>query len=301
MLTLLLTTLFAVPIGVELIADPDFEQGFKVYDPKPGKQVVRRVLQWGHAADTPVWGLAQWSSKHSLAETTLERLPSGTVRFADPAKTVTVGSRSEGTPRLSLALDGRAEWGTTARKPGEPWPHLLVSQRFSNDCPRLDALTSLDFSVSARLARSKRFEPQGYDPHIHAAQFLIFFTVQNLNRESPGYGDFLWLGVPVYDDRDRPELSIIGGDQDHGKLIYTPARADYTGGDITSGEWVTFAADLLPLARRALAEAWQRGFLKDSQAVADYRLGGMNMGWEMTGSHLVEMEIRDLGLRAIPR
>jgi hypothetical protein len=30
-----------------------------------------------------------------------------------------------------------------------------------------------------------------------AAQFLAYLTVQNLNRQSPGYGDYLWFGVQM--------------------------------------------------------------------------------------------------------
>ncbi len=298
LLALIVSTVLAAPVGIDLIDDPHFQRGFRVYDPQPGAQVVRRVFQWREGTGDPAWGLAQWSSRYTLAGATLERLPSGAVRLVDEAKQVTAGPGGKNKPDLTLAVDGRREWGGSARRKGAPWPHLLVSQGLPDNTPMLDELAGLDFTVTARLTRADRVEPKGYDPHIHAAQFLLFFTVQNRNRASAGHGDFLWLGVPVYDDRDRPGLSIIGGDQGLGKLIYTPARSDYTEGDITSGEWVTYAADLLPLAKRALREAWRRGFLKDSRNVGDYRLGGMNMGWEVTGNNHVEMQIRGLGLRA---
>ena len=298
---LLVAAAFAAPQGVDLIADPRFDRGFEVYDPTPGAKVLRGVQQWDNTLGGPVWGLAQWSSRYSLAGAPLEEAAPGVVRFFDAAKSVTVGPRGDAGPDLALAIDSRREWGDTPRKKGQLWPHLLVSQRFPEDTPFLPDLKALHFSVDARLARAERFDREGYDPHIHAAQFLIFFTVQNLNRDSAGYGDFLWLGVSVYDDRGRPDLSIIGGDQDLGKLIYTPARAAYTDGDITSGDWTTYAADLLPLAKAALAAAWERGFLKDSQDLADYRLGGMNLGWEVTGINDVAMEVRRLSLRAETR
>ena len=53
--------------------------------------------------------------------------------------------------------------------------------------------------------------------------------------------------------------------------------------------------------REALYEAWARGFVKDSRDVSDYRLGGMNMGWELTGINNVEMQVRNISLKAMPK
>jgi hypothetical protein len=158
----------------------------------------------------------------------------------------------------------------------------------------------LRFRVEARLNHAERFETPQYSPSYHAAQFLIFFTVQNRNRDSAGHGDFVWLGVPIYDDRDRTGKTIIPGDS-LGKLIYTPARSAYTNTPVATGVWIVFEADLLPLASEALDEAWARGFVKDSRDLSDYRLGGMNMGWELTGINNVEMQVRNISLKAIPK
>jgi len=285
---------------VELIRDRCFRQGFKVYDPKPGAIVVRRVLQWGKADEQPVWGLAQWSSRHTLEDVSPEVLPSGSVRIADAAKTVVVGQPGSAEADLVMGVDSRQEWGERHRRKGEPWPHLLVEQRFSNLCPPLVELNELRFRVEARLNRAKRFETPQYNPSYHAAQFLIFFTVQNRNRDSAGYGDFVWLGVPIYDDRDRTGKTIIPGDS-LGKLIYTPARSSYTNTPVSTGVWIVFEADLLPLASEALDEAWARGFVKDSRDLSDYRLGGINMGWELTGINNVEMQVRNISLKAVPK
>lgn len=284
--------------AIDLIEDPRFGTGFKVYDPKPGKLVERGRYQIDPSLGEPVWGLAQWSSKYFLVEAASENLPSGSIRFANRAKSLIVGTSGSEHTDLVLGIDSREEYVGRARKKGEPWPHLLVQQKFGDKCPRLPELQSLQFEVSARLNHAERFETPDYTPSLHAAQFLIFFTVQNRNRNSPGFGDFLWLGVPIYDDRGRTKKSVIEGDVGLGKLIYTPARSVYTDKPPTLGKWITFKADLLPIAVEALQEAWNRGFLKDSQDLSDYGLGGMNMGWELPGINKVEMQVRGLGLRS---
>ena len=56
--------------------------------------------------------------------------------------------------------------------------------------------------------------------------------------------------------------------------------------------------DLLPMLKEALADAWERGYLKDSRDIDDYRLGGMNMGWEITGPIKAAVQIERVSLDA---
>ena len=48
--------------------------------------------------------------------------------------------------------------------------------------------------------------------------------------------------------------------------------------------------------RDALTRAWANGFLTGSNNLADYRIGGMNIGWEVPGLNDVEMRVQDLSL-----
>jgi len=284
---------------IELLADPGFRQGFEVYDPTPGKKVVVGKIGTSPSGEPPAWGIAQWSSKFSLAGASPETLSDGATQYADGAKTVIRGPSGSEHADLVLAIDSRKEWNGAARKQGEPWPHLLVEQRIAPRCPPLTEVKGLRFSIDAFFKRSARLETADYDPSLHAAQFLIYFTVQNQNKDSSGYGDFLWLGVPVYDDRGLYEEKVIEGDVGLGKLIFNPSREIYTETDPQIGIWIKFEADLLPLAKKGLEEAWKRGFLKGSQNLADYTLGGMNVGWEAPGMNLGEMQVRDLRLTAL--
>jgi hypothetical protein len=138
-----------------------------------------------------------------------------------------------------------------------------------------------------------------YSPGLHAAQFQIFFSVQNLNRQSPGYGKYLWFGIPIYDDRHR----VVPGHkaQDTGgtsMFIYSLAGEVFSTKSAHDREWITLDKDLLPLMREGLEYAWGRNFLKESQALADYRIAGMNIGWEVPGTFDVDLQIRQLSLKA---
>jgi len=150
--------------------------------------------------------------------------------------------------------------------------------------------------VEGLLKRSKAYDMEGYSPNVHAAQFVTTVTVQNLNRESAGYGDFLWLNIPQYDDRRSVTARLVMPDQATKKLIFTVPGEALSGQSAHGGEWVTYDADILPFIKEALGEAWQRDFLADSHDLSDYHLGGISTGWEVPGTLSVEMQIRNLSL-----
>jgi len=281
----------------ELIRDPHFGRGFEVQDPTPGKRVVVGKLQWEGCEGEPVWSLAQWSSRYPIQGTIGERLPSGAERFANEAKSITVGPPGSEEADLSLAVDSRPEYPDGPRKQGQDWPHLLAGQRLEGS-PSIAQMQALHFHLEARLKHSENLTGEGYSPNIHAAQFITTITVQNLNRESPGYGDFIWLNLVQYDDRQRIPEPFIAPDQAHKKLIYAPPGEQLSQQSLHDGEWVTFQADLVPIIRDALQAAWERGFLTDSRDPADYRLGGISIGWEVPGTFAVEVQARKLSLRA---
>ena len=153
--------------------------------------------------------------------------------------------------------------------------------------------------MQARLDSAHIIKKSGYNANIHAAQFLIYFTVQNLNRSSSGFGKIIWLGVPVYDDRYPMPAKYVAHDDGTSTLIYTIAYRDAAAKSVQDGEWVAFHVDLLPYAIEALQEAWDRGYLPESHDVADYKIGGMNMGWEVPGLSYTAMATQNLSLQAV--
>jgi hypothetical protein len=301
LLALLSTALFARGAEKtwerELIRDPGFRRGFTVLQPEPGKRIPAGVVRGYETASAPAWDLDQWSSRHPLAIGPPEQLADGSLRYSNVAKTITLGSAGSDRGDLDLAVKASAEYGTRVRQPGEPWVHLLVEQNIENP-PALAELSAARLQVEARLNASQRLAAPGYSPGLHAAQFQIFFSVQNLNRQSPGYGRYLWFGIPLYDDRHRVVPSHRAQDTGGTSMfIYTPSSDVFTARSAHDREWITIDRDLLPLMREGLEYAWRQQFLKESQALADYRIAGMNIGWEVPGIFDVDMQIRRLSLK----
>ena len=247
--------------------------------------------------EKPIWGLAQWSSKFPLAAAARVTNPDSSMSCTNAAKGVILGPAGTPEADVSFSANSRVEYGATARKSGDPWVHLLVEQEFGSSAP-LAQLKAAKLQVEAKLVYAHNLHQNDYDPQVHAAQFQIFFTVQNRNQQSSGYGDMLWFGIPIYDNRNRfPEGSATKDFGGTAKFIFTPAAKTFSSESAHDGGWITLEKDLLPLMREALASAWSRGFLSQSKKSEDYYIGGMNMGWELPGTFDVKMQIRNLSLK----
>ncbi len=299
LLALLTIALHGLAAERELIRDPGFRHGFTVLKPEPGKRVPYGAIRGLETGSEPVWDMDQWSSRQPLALGDPKLLTDGTLCYSNAAKTILLGPAGSDHGDLSLAVRAGVEYGPRVRKSGEPWVHLLVEQTMAQ-APSLASLSAARLHVEARLVESVQLDIPGYDPSLHAAQFQIFFSVQNLNRQSPGYGKYLWFGIPIYDNRHRMVPAYKAQDTGGTSMfIYT------LGGDVVctqsahDRQWITIDKDLLPLMREGLACAWQRGFLKESQDPADYRIAGMNIGWEVPGSFDVELQLRRLSLKVM--
>ena len=281
----------------ELIRDPHFQHGFVLLAPEPGKRVPYGALAGFSKEEEPIWRLAQWSSKSPLESGPPQRLANGAIRFSNQAKSVTLGKPGSKDADISLAVHGGVEYGKRARKSGEPWVHLLLQQEIEHP-PALTEIQSVQFHIEVRLKSSQKVDTSDYSPGLHAAQFQVFFSVQNRNRQSAGYGEYLWFGIPLYDDRH--EFPLAHKTKDTGgtnMFIFTPAGETYTSQSAHAKEWITVEKDVLPLMREGLQLAWTRGFLQDSQSLADYRIAGMNIGWEVPGIFDVELQVRHLSLK----
>jgi len=290
---------------VPLLDDTRFERGFNVWSPQPGRHVKEGGIRPSDSTAEPLWGLAQWHSRFTLAEAEREHLPGGPVRFSDRAKTVTFFPQG-GAADISFALTGGIEYDGRAPQPGDPWPHLLAERKLVVH-PAVTELEALPVAVRYRLVRADVHRPDGFDPRRHTAQFVFYVTVQNRNRQSAGFGDYFWFGVPMYDARYRLPRAHKAVDKGSdrkpatGKFIFNPGGERYTTRSAHDGDWVAIEKDLLPLIREGLETAWRMGYLQDSREMADYRLMAMNTGWEVTGPLDVEMQVAGLRLEAVLR
>ena len=112
----------------------------------------------------------------------------------------------------------------------------------------------------------------------------------------------LWFGIPLYDDRHRVPMEHKTQDTAGSEMfIFTPAGSVYTAASAHDGGWVRVDRDLLPLLRESLEAAWAKGFLTKSRDPGDYRVTGMNLGWEVPGILNVALQVGDLSLVVVPR
>jgi hypothetical protein len=291
---------------VELIADAEFRRGVRATEADGADHVVQ---WWG--SDDPVWRINHHHSQSSFLNRAAYRIhPQGFV-FEDEFSSLVVHP-VDGSADIVLGVNASREFGGAYRKAGEPWPHAYLTQRISAprghlgaQAPAISELEAVDFTVDVRLLHDRRNLAAGHNASIHAAQFVCFFTLQNLNRQSPGFGDYCWFGVLLYDDRHlvtrRKAMRDRGSALKRGteKLIYDVGIAPFTLEVVGQGNWVSVRGDLLPHFRAGLREAWKQGYLPASQDFKDYRVGGLVIGWEVTGLNEVAMAVR--GLRATGR
>jgi hypothetical protein len=203
-------------------------------------------------------------------------------------------------PTLELHMDGIAEYGGKLRAPDAPWAHLLIEQEFEQPTS-LSALKELRFGCQTKVEPFRSngdFRLENW----HTAQWQAFITIQNREKGHPGYGDFLWFGIPFVDTRyAMPKRHAAGDTAGSGKFIYTPGGREYfTALDSYSyGEWVALQRDILPMIDAGLSAAWKAGFLQKSRDRRLFAISSINLGWELTGPLVVGASLRNLSLMAV--
>lgn len=288
----------AIGKDVHLLRDTRFQNGFEINAPKPGKHVAMGVFQPPGASGTPLWRLCQWNSTFDLSLSKQEIVDNQTSRLANEAKSVTISSNNASND-LILALDSRPEYRGKVRTKGQAWPHLLVEQSVQPIVLFKD-VSRISFTIDARLLTNACVKLEGYTRNLHTAQFPMTFIVQNRNKQSKGFGDFIWFCVPLYDER-KP-FSDLYAAQDtadpSAKMIYTPPSKTFSQQTLHDGNWGTFShTNLCPLFTEAITLAHKRGYLKESPDMGDFAISSVNIGWEVTGINNVAIQIRNLDIK----
>ncbi|KQW72506.1 hypothetical protein ASD03_30955 [Ensifer sp. Root127] len=296
--------------GRELIADPDFKAGFLAIracrNPdgdflcaKASRYQLKSPDRPDMADVKPVWELAQWGSRSNLGGG--GRFDGG-YGWSTPDKRLVVYPDG----RVELAVSGDSELGGKYNSNRAALPNLILQQTiaapgtYGRHIPSLDRMQRLTFNLDFRRVYDDPNKKPGYDTSRHAIIFPVNFTIQNLNRRSPGYGEYVWLQISTYDDRyalqtsERDRTQIDLGTK---RLIYFIPPSKLSNRSTHLGEWVQFHGDILPYARRAIEIASKKGFLR-SVRLSDYKVGGVNIGYELTGLNISTFQFRRLSLKA---
>ncbi len=295
--------------GVELIADNKFEAGFAATpacnspEEKACAEDKRYELKspaFPNMAEVkPVWELRQWGSQSTFSNPAVKYGEGYAWTTADKRLVIYPGGRVE------MAANGESEFNSEYRNERPSKPSLIAGQSiagpspYSRDTGSVADMKRLIFNVDFRKLYEDQNIQAGYDPKQNAMIFPINFTIQNLNTESKGYGQYVWLQINPYDD--RRETAVSKRDQEMtdigtGMSIYFVPTASLTDGNTHSGEWVTFNGDILPFAKRSVEIAFRKGILK-SKDLSDYKIGGVNIGYELSGLNITTMEFKNLSLK----
>ncbi len=283
---------------VSVLGDRLFELGLvrkRAEVPSPGS-----LFPFGQETTSPIWEIAEWGTKYDLTEDDKTSGADGWVQYTNRGKAIAFARDGED---IAVAMDvfTSAEYDSP-RQQNQAWPHLLIEQAFP-DKPYFKDLKGLVLTFKGRLTRAEmKMDERDFNPGLHTAQFQLFITVQDLNPNSAYYGDYLWFGIPFYDYRHQQiplyAAQDVGKGDATGKFIYSVASTDYMTGSFHSGEWITVRKDIYPLIDKALKLAKERGYLTGSFA-EDFRLSGMNLGWEVPGTFDAGFEFRGFDLLAV--
>ena len=297
-------------MNVEYFKDPDYRRGIDIAcaNYRLDKFFRGNVYFSGERDQQPWWVGAQHFSRYEIIGTE-PCMKNGMFGYHNDGKSLAVYQDVDGHEVIHLEVFGDREY-----VPGEKrgnWPHLLIGGEFLEQTPvRIHTYRSLTYSMGVRIVYcDNKMTPEEYDPVKHCAQTTAYLTLQNIDRMSPAFGEFIWFGIPIFDSRhDFPApFRIIDGDPEDnaergatGAIIYVLGGEDflqkyYSGVNPAAGEWAGLSIDILPYAREALKAAQEKGLMRRT-SFEQLGVGSFNIGWEVTGVFNCAMELKNIQL-----
>ncbi|MBE5742305.1 MAG: hypothetical protein E7360_03165 [Clostridiales bacterium] len=279
----------------QILIDENFENGFWLYhtDGLITKEPIKTLDFNKTAKCSPSWKLAQWCSRYNLANGQEKVWDDGSFEYLDEAKSVRFW-KGKGKARLSLTASKEY---THARREGEGWPHILIEQEFEENhflCKIEEVVQSIDFTLTEFANMMDEKEQND----LHTVQLQWFIAIQNRNKNSKGYGDFFWFGLPFWDypRYDFPPAFTAqdgGKEENTGKFINIVNSREFLQKPIRLGENAVLEIPVYKWIKQGFELAKQRNFLQDSNW-EDMCLGNMNFGFEVTGTFDVSVLINNI-------
>lgn len=283
---------------LEMILDAEFQNGFAVYGPRHEDGLIAQYAGASETTGKQVWNIAQWAVyKHPLTAKTERRdLPGGGYIYETETMKLSVGDKSD----YLIRLEQRAqkEYLGHVRQFGEEWPHFLLEQHLCADCePALGELSKLDYEISFRLDYEKcnmRREDMNLD-NMHHAQVTHYWAIADLDTM-----DWFWFGLNFYDSRFDLFPGYLHADEGKadasGRMIYVEKQETFSKQRAKDGEWMDINIDILPLIRKAVQAAKDKGSL-ESARFERMKIISTNIGFEMMGDFDAAFMLRKLRLR----
>ena len=282
--------------SLNFIQDTDFSKGFAVHGPLHEDGFVAHFPSESANGDAR-WQIAQWGCyKHPLTKhTPFSMLSNGGYTYENETFSITVNPENKAYS-VRLEIRSSAEYCGHVRRSGEDWPHLLISQNAIQEyTPYLVALDSLIYQCKLRLDYcTQHIKPDDFCTDLHGAQVHQFLTVQDFTT-----GDYIWFGIPFFDNR-QPYFSgycgIDSGKADaSGSLIAISPSCEFTKENPAHGHCIVYKRDILPLILDALEYAKSKGIMQNAR-LENMKITSTNIGWEMFAEFDGAFEITDMSL-----
>ena len=294
---------------IQVIRDNRFKTG--VYVMRPGfddgdPRATERYLDYCGTAkkeDDRTWVLAQWGTRLNFGNCTERLGDDGFYYYEDAVRTFAVNPE---TGAFKMDLNGSAIYGDTPRTPDEAWGHILVEQGFTH-VQKLTNVKAIYATLDFELTRFEdRFaDPSQCDPGVHAAQLLWYFTINNIltpEQQAEGnlgrHNDYIWFGVPLFDNRTPIQKESWQFDKGTGQFIYGLGNDLYLPGPAEVGKRMRFTVDIAPYMRRALEIVQGEGGMKDV-LFENLAFTYFNFGWELPGTYDVGATIYEINVEIV--
>lgn len=278
------------------ITDTHFANGVRVNAPKEfaGHKEIGQ-LRGLEGSETPTWNLSQWNTRTPFSgDVSPSSADKNRKAYKIGSKEIIFGRPNSPNADIVLGLNSVADFDGKRRPASVRWPALYVWQRFGFAKSIADLATA-DFAVDVRLIDSVNVLPSmDSDRRQDAAQFTAFFTLQSLNKAESDFGDYVWFGLPIYDNRFIRSPHHVQGDKGTKKLIYLVDSRTFMDGSTHDKRWTHIEANLLPEMRAAIREAKRRRFFEDDTNEDDVFIKSINIGWELPGSFDARMQLKNL-------
>lgn len=297
---------------VELIDDPTFTTGFNVFgysSVEDGRKIVMKMdyNQKASKSNRNIWYMAQWWTPYSLVSSTY-RFDQEKHIYETPSRRIETNPQDQGYLKIDL-LGSEEYFGEPRKTMSQSWPHALIEQTFSNPVKLLD-LEALIINLDVTIDRCDDKNGDKYDPNLHAAQLLWYFTLTNNVCEDADFnqygmnGDFLWFGVPIFDSR-YPYLAQSafidqGSPGTSNKLIYSIDSRNYLSDKIVFGKTYHIHLNILPYLKEAYHYAINHQVLVNCQ-YENMVINYLNFGWELPGMFDVSATIRNMSAKAFKK
>ncbi len=286
--------------AVNAIQDTFYENGLSIIAPDGSVTNTASTINRGA---TPSWLVGQWDSVGDLG-TSDPAINNGVYTYADAAKTLSINTN---TGAVNMQIKGSVEYADGDRSQvTTPWPHLLLQQDYYGDqLINLSQMSSLKMQMTYKVTHcDDKMQGKVDADNLHCAQVVWYITLQNRTENHAEYGEYMWFGMILYDNREEGSNFTLTYKVDDdstantGKMICQPASKDWssTGKMAKVGETINVDFDILTIAKEAFNKAKKTYGLFSKSSWEDMYIGSMNFGIELPGTYDIGVEIDNVGL-----